>query len=242
VDRTCQKANVLLAVIWFAFVARALFYCTVFPLWEGFDEYGHVAVIQHIFYFRDIPDFRHTNTSRQIAESRGLVPAPWLLHDDSKGLLSYEEYWQLSPNDRMVREARLRELPQLWATEVAEPETALYEAQQPPLYYWLLLPLYWCIKSLDVPTQVWLMRCCTALLASCAIPISFLAARRYFSDLRIALGVTVVVASVPQLVIDAFRVSNEGLAIAIGSAAVLVGLRLWDSRASIRNGLGWGSF
>ena len=243
-EKSCPRAQALLTVIWFAFTVRTIFYCTAFPLWEGFDEYAHVGVVQHIFHFRDMPDFRAANTSREIAESRKLVPAPWLLHDDSKALLSYEEYWRLPSPDRLERQARLRELPRAWSTEPAMPELPLYEAQQPPLYYWLLLPVYWCVKSLDLSTQVWVLRCITALLASTAIPIAFFTARSFFAkhflDQRAALGVAVVVASLPQLAIDAFRVSNEGLAIALGSLAVLLMIRLSDSPPSSLRGFGIG--
>lgn len=141
-------------------------------------------------------------------------------------------------------QARLRELPPSWSTEPAEPKLPLYEAQQPPLYYWLLLPVYWCVKSLGLATRVWVLRCITALLASTAIPIAFFTARRFFSehfsDERAALGVAVVVASLPQLAIDAFRVSNEGLAIALGNLTVLLVIGLWDSRPNPLRGLGVG--
>ena len=150
--------KLLLTAVWLSFILRALFYCTAFPLWEGFDEYAHVAVIQHVFVHHDLPDFRTANSSREIAESRKLAPVPWLLRDDSNGLLSHEEYWRLSNQDRSQRQARLRNLPPSWSAEDADPKLPLYEAQQPPLYYWLLMPVYWSVKSLDLPTQIWILR------------------------------------------------------------------------------------
>ncbi len=164
------------------------------------------------------------------------MPAPWVLHDDSKGFLSYEEYWRLSAEDRSTRQARLRSLPPSRSTENAEPPLPLYEAQQPPLYYWLLTPVYWMVSSQELPTKIWVLRCVTLLLASIAIPLAFTTAKRFFRDQRAALGVAVIVASMPQLAIDAFRVSNEGLSIAMGSIAVLAVIRLWDSPASTIRG------
>src|SRR5271163_3237887 len=127
-ERASRKMKLLLSVVWLSFVLRAVFYCTVSPLWEGFDEYAHFAVIQYVFFHHDIPDFRRADSSREIAESRKLVPAPWVLRDDSKGLLSYEEYWQLPAQERSEREARLRSLPLAWSAEDARPELSLYEA------------------------------------------------------------------------------------------------------------------
>ena len=33
-------------VIWACFAARLLFYAAMLPLWEGFDEWAHFAVIR----------------------------------------------------------------------------------------------------------------------------------------------------------------------------------------------------
>ena len=215
---------------------RGLFYCTALPVWEGFDEYGHVAVIQYVFFHHAIPNSRTASSSREIAESLKLVPSPWILRDETKGLLSYEAYWRLPAQDRAERQARLRSLPPAWSAEDAEPSLPLYEAQQPPLYYWLLLPVYWSVKLLDLPTQVLVLRCVTLLLASTAVPLAFLTARRVFGTERAALGVAIVVASMPQLTIDAFRAGNEGLSIAVGSLAVLAVVSLWDKPPQLTRG------
>ena len=41
--------------IWVSFVVRSFLCCTAMPLWEGFDEYGPVAMIEHIVFHHDIP-------------------------------------------------------------------------------------------------------------------------------------------------------------------------------------------
>ena len=38
----------VLLILWLAFLLRGIFYCTVLPLWEGFDEWAHFAVIQQM--------------------------------------------------------------------------------------------------------------------------------------------------------------------------------------------------
>src|ERR1700680_1977891 len=231
-----MRHNKLLFIVWLCFVLRSIFYCTVFPIWEGFDEYSHFAVIQHIFFHHDIPDPRKANSSREIAESLRLVPAPWLIHDSAHGLLSYEEYWQLRSAERAERVRRLSSIPITWATQDADPRLPLYEAQQPPLYYWLLTPVYWALKSTPLPTRVWVLRCLTALVASIVIPVAFATARRALKNEGAAPGITLVIASMPQLLIDACRISNEGLSIAVGSLAVLAVVRLSDSQPSIPMG------
>ena len=37
-----------LAAIWLVFVLRGVFYCNLIPLWEGFDEWGHYAFVEHL--------------------------------------------------------------------------------------------------------------------------------------------------------------------------------------------------
>jgi hypothetical protein len=232
-----HKTNWLLLIVWLSFVLRGIFYCSAFPIFEGFDEYAHFAVIQHIFFHHDIPNPRLADSSRQIAESLKLVPVAWVLRDDAEGLLSYEAYWRLSVPDRLERQARLRTLPPAWSSVDAVPRLPLYEAQQPPLYYWILSPLYSSVQSLDLPTQVWALRCASLLLASTVIPIGFVTARRVFSDHRAALGVAIVIASMPQLAMDAFRISNDSLSVALGGMAVYAVTTLWNSPPDLIRGM-----
>ncbi len=224
-----NRTRWLLCIVWLSFLARGLFYCSAFPIFEGFDEYAHFALVQHIFLHHDLPNPRVADSSREIAESLKLVPSPWILRNAAEGLLGYEAYWRLSPQDRLERQMRLRNLPRSWSSLDAEPRLPLYEAQQPPLYYWILLPIYWSVESLDLPTQVWVLRCVSLLLASVIIPIAFVIAKRFLSDQRSALAVAIVIASMPQLAIDAFRVSNNSLSIAMGGLAVFAVMTLWNS-------------
>jgi 4-amino-4-deoxy-L-arabinose transferase-like glycosyltransferase len=232
-----HKTNWLLLIVWLSFVLRGIFYCSAFPIYEGFDEYAHFAVIQHIFFHHDIPNPQLADSSRQIAESLKLVPVAWIIRDDAEGLLSYESYWRLSAADRLERQGRLRTLPPAWSSVDAVPRLPLYEAQQPPLYYWILLPLYSTVQSLDLPTQVWALRCASLLLASTVIPIAFVTAKKVFADHRAALGVAVVIASMPQFAMDAFRISNNSLSISLGGLAVYVVITLWNSPPNLIRGM-----
>jgi hypothetical protein len=236
-----MRTKAALGAIWCCFLVRAIFYCTAIPLWEGYDEYSHFAVIQYVALHGGPPDPRTANSSRQVAESRKLVPAPWILHDNSAGLLSYEDYWRLSVAEQQERREGLRNLPEAWSHQDATPRLPLYEAQQPPMYYWLMTPAYWMMRGLDLPTMVWILRCLTALIASTVIPVAFFTAWRVFRSEPLALGVAVVIASLPELLISICRVSNEGLAIALGSLAVLGALRLQSAPPTAAQGATFGA-
>ena len=235
--RSSLKLRWLVYIVWLAFVLRGLFYCSAFPIFEGFDEYVHFGVIQRVFFHHEIANPRAADYSREIAESLKLVPVPWLLRDDAMGRLSHEAYWRLAPSDRLDRQMRLRTLPPSWASADAQPSWQLYEAQQPPLFHWIILPVYASVKSFDLPTRVWVLRCASLLLASTIIPIAFATAKRFFFDQRGALGVAIVVASMPQLAVDAFRISNEDLSIPMGGLAIFAVLTLWKSPPNLPRGI-----
>lgn len=213
-----------LAAVWLCFIARALFYCSAIPMWEGFDEYAHFAMVQRIALGSGLPDLRTAAISRQVAESLRLAPVPWIVRDASQGWLSHDQFWQLPAEERARRSTELRTLPAAWADENSSPPLRLWEAQQPPLYYWMVAPVYRIIRGYDLPMQVWILRFLTALIASIAIPCTFFAARDIFSDDRFAIGAAVLAASMPELYISACRVSNEGLAIALGALIVMFGV------------------
>src|ERR1019366_960492 len=125
-----MRIRFTLWTIWCCFLARALFYCTAVPLWEGYDEYSHFALIQYVathngrFPLGAIPP----NNSRAVSESRRLTPGAWVIHD---------AYFSLPSLEQTARRARLEKLPVEWSREEAAPWEPLYEAQQPPLYYWI---------------------------------------------------------------------------------------------------------
>jgi hypothetical protein len=228
--------------IWCCFLARAIFYCTAVPLWEGYDEYSHFALVQYVAVHNGRFPLKSIlpNSSRTVSESRRLTPGAWIIRDTSKGILSYEEYFSLPSQEQNARRARLESLPVEWSREEADPVAPLYEAQQPPLYYWILAPFYWLTAGLGVPAIVWVLRSITVLTASTAIPLAFSAGRRVFRDDALALGVALVVASFPELFIVIGHVGNEGLSVTVGALFVLLALKMEQGTPSPRSGLWFG--
>jgi hypothetical protein len=65
-----------LLVIWACFIVRGIFYCSVWPLWEGFDEWAHFGVAQEMSTTgRAIID-RSAPLSKEINASLELAPLP----------------------------------------------------------------------------------------------------------------------------------------------------------------------
>ena len=160
-----------------------------------------------------------------------------MIHDASRGILSYEEYFSLPSPEQNSRRVRLEKLPVEWSREEAAPREPLYEAQQPPLYYWILAPFYGLMGRLSIPSIVWILRSLTVLIASTAVPLAFLAGRRVLRNDALALGVALVVTSFPEIFIVIGHVSNEGLSVAIGALFVFLVLRMVEGTPSLGSGV-----
>src|SRR4051812_1690440 len=97
-----------ITLIWACFVMRLAFYSTLLPLWEGYDEYAHFAVIRamaqhgHLLVSRDQP------IPWDIAISFQLAPVPWDLDYLPSPSVTHDEYWKLPAADRAQREATFR--------------------------------------------------------------------------------------------------------------------------------------
>src|ERR1700722_12712010 len=174
-----------LAAIWLAFLVRGAFYCNLIPLWEGFDEWGHYAFVEHLRLYPGTLPRTTDGVTQEIRQS--------------------------------VQSAPIRH-------EASDPMT-LFEAQQPPLYYWILSVPNRIWASNDISTRVHRLRLVSVLIASLTIPFAWLAALELFSSRALAVSVCALITAMPGLMIDIARIGNESLAIALGSWLVLLLLR-----------------
>jgi hypothetical protein len=223
-----------LIAIWLCFLVRALFYCSVLPLWEGYDEYSHFAFVHHLAAHGQLPDPAHTRISREIERSMQLAPVPWDLRGLPPAYLTHEEYWELPAAERLARQRELLALPPALGYDAASDGLLLYEGQQPPLYYWLFSVPLRMVASSPLPSRVLLLRVLSVLLSSLVVPLSFVVGRRVFRDARIALNLAILVALIPEFLLDVSRVGNESLAVVLYSVLLYLGIRLVDNPQDIR--------
>ncbi len=196
------------------------------PLWEGWDEYAHMAYIQH---WNDRGTLPRTSDriSREIDESMRLAPLPRELNWIGAPYLTHEQWWALPEAERSERRRELLSIPAALAHHAAEPlpgkpPFVFYEAQQPPLYYWLAAPAAKAMAAMPLAERVPRLRLLSVLLASLAIPFTFLAARAISGSAALGGCAAALLAVAPGLAIDAAHVSNDALA--IGLAAVFLWL------------------
>jgi len=202
-------------VVWACFLIRLLFYSAMLPLWEGYDEWAHFAVVRQMAFGGHWLVSRDAAIPRDVEASLDVAPVPWELRSLPAPAVTRDAYWALSPEDRARREAELRAMPVAWGREDGTGPLKAYEALQPPLYYWLMVPFLWLFRAFGLLTQVLVLRFASSLLASLVVPLIYLIGRELWGDRAPALGSAALVALMPGLAFDTARVGNDCLAVVL---------------------------
>jgi hypothetical protein len=236
---TSSRLHRIVVLIWVAFFLRGAFYASILPVWEGFDEYAHFAFIHHLKTFGTLPR-KDELVSAEISRSLKLVPLPWSLNKWQFPATTHDAFWKLSPVERLAREDAFANLPP--ALQSVREGEFVEEAKQPPLYYLLSMAVLKVAASSSLPTRVLVLRLFSILLASLVIPLSFAVSRRVLGETH-ALSATILIASMPGLLIAISRVANDSLAIALFAALTyaLVRSEPWDNRGALLIGTIFGA-
>jgi hypothetical protein len=213
----------MLAALWVCFLVRGVFYASILPLWEGYDEWSHFAFIQHLSTHGSLPD-RADRVSREIEESMRLVPLPREMRHWPPPYATHDEYWKMPAGERGRRERELRWVPPAYNAQPAADPVLIYEALQPPLYYLTAALALKPIERTPLPQRALLVRLLGVLWASAAVPLGFLIARRCFGADRPALGTAAATCAMPGLMLNVARAGNEGLSVALFSLLIYLTL------------------
>ena len=212
-----------LLLIWFCFLSRAFFYCAALPLWEGYDEWSHFAVVQRMVFRGEALVSRDRQIPRNVAASLELAPVPWECRQLPPPSVTHDDFWRLPPAERARREAEFRAIPAAWAFQDSTGNLTAYEGLQGPLAGWIMSPILSIARNAHLSTQALLLRWYSMAILSLVIPLTFLTARAVFSHDAPALGCAAIVAAMPGFLIGIARVSNESVAV------VLFTLLIWLS-------------
>ena len=221
-----------MVVVWACFAARLLFYSAMLPLWEGYDEWAHFAVVRHMVTSGELLVSRQTPIPQDVEESLQLAPVPWEMRSLGPPFYTHDDYWTLSRAERELRESELHTMPPARGGEDGTGAFAAYEALQPPLYYWIMAPAMWVSRGLGAGLlgQVLALRFLSSLVASLTVPLVFLLGRQVWGDERVALGCAATVALMPGLALDVARVGNDCLAV------MLFTLLTWLAAMAVQQG------
>lgn len=210
----------LILLAWLCFLCRAGWHAALLPLWEGFDEWAHVAYIQRFASGQGLPLPGQTRVSREVQASLSLTPMPAV--PLSTPHYTHSQYWRLPPAERAVLRDRLLGLPRNWARQEDPAGELNYEAQQPPLYYLMLASVERAFAFLPLPERVLVLRLAGVLLASLVVPLTFAAARAATGSVPAASVAAALVAVIPLPAMNAARVGNDALSMVLFAALLWV--------------------
>jgi 4-amino-4-deoxy-L-arabinose transferase-like glycosyltransferase len=221
-----MTTRLALALIWAAFLVRGSYYCVQQPLWEGLDEWAHFACLQYLAEHGHMPR-RGDPVSDEVLRSLELVPLAYGTETWVAGGVNHDAYWQLPEAERQRRREELQRLTSAYRRppDLAPAAQTQYEAQQPPLYYALLLAPYAAMKDRPLPQQVLCLRLLSLAIASLIIPLAYAVARQIPAARRSAILVAALLVCMPSLAIDLTRIGNHALAIPLIAAVLLCAMR-----------------
>ena len=223
--------------IWVCFLARAWFYAAELPVWEGYDEWSHFAVIRRVALRGEILPARDSALPRDVGTSLELAPLPWAWRAAGGAHLTHDQYWRLPPLTREAREINFRVLPRNWQWQDSTGSYRAHEAYQPPLYYWTMAPLMVLLGGGAMARQLLAVRWLGAVLASFAIPFTWRIAREVLCEERLALGCAAIVAVMPGFALTAAHAGNDCLAAGLFALLLWRGVRMAQGDGSTREGL-----
>jgi hypothetical protein len=219
-----RRAWWFVAGLWIAaFLARGPLYLSVFPPFEGWDEYQHLAYIVHLDETGTIPAY----DSRVPQSLRPLVlglPHSAPGHDQLNewGVLSYADYWD-APRGGSTGQA-------------VSSSPRLYQSQQPPLAYVLALPIWRAFKTSHPRDAIFAIRAINLLLVAAALLLFARALERLVPAFGPRAAVLALVCLHPLFFQNVARVANDGLALATGMAGLSL-LLMADGRTLLARGL-----
>jgi hypothetical protein len=156
VDRT-QMAILIYGLL------SAIFYSSLLPLWEGFDELYHYGYVQSVWTIGTFPMAGKTSLSRELWTSLDYVAvSPYIQPHLYRPSTNFTEYFRLSDADRRARRRSLDSIPQALRRETSPRDN--YEVKQAPITYLLLAPADRLLAAWPLPARVLALR----LLLSCA--------------------------------------------------------------------------
>ena len=163
------------------------------PPFEGFDEHGHYSYIQQVAETGHWPRLNE-RMSKDVDDYLALAPGP----DSIPRQWSHHDFFQAQPG--VIAAARdaiqsRRAAPRGWTPGRIEN----WQAQHPPLYYYVVAPVYLATKSLSFAGQLFALRAFSCLIAWIALCVTAVAALRGKIPERAALPLMFAIAAWPLI-------------------------------------------
>jgi hypothetical protein len=193
---------------------QGLLYCSLLPLWEGYDEPYHYGYALYLASEREFPVVDRTLLQEQIRRSIYAAPASRMNASVLPGLISYRSYFEMEPAARRAMRERMylgQVLP-----EVSRPPLHNYEAQHPPLAYLPLAAIEWAVPGGALPWRVYRLRLFCAFLSLALVVYASMRLGELMGLRRAYLGAAVFLLLTTQNLYGAIaHVANDWLSVAL---------------------------
>jgi hypothetical protein len=219
-SRVSWRAFCLLIVA--VFLLRGVMLACVIPPFEMWDEYQHLGYIAYVSQKGETPVFGKANVPTDVLEAVVRFPQSPAAEEQLRqyGGKVGADYW------RGGGEATFRP---------GQP-CALYEAQQPPIYYWLAAPVYGALGGVKhAGTVVAVFRLANIGLVGAGLLVFLFWLRRNVREPRAAMLAGMWVVFHPLILLNSARVSNDALAFALGIVGVIWAIELRGPRMSLKS-------
>jgi hypothetical protein len=205
---------------------HGLLYCSLLPLWEGFDEPYHYGYVEHLRSEWEAPVSGRALLPEETWQSMHLVPASYLNVRNVPDLIPYSAYFKMDPAARRDLRARLFTLPPGLRTQKTGPPN--YQAQQPPLAYLMLVAIDWVAPNSALPWRVFRLRlfCVYASLALLIYAVARLGQRMGMNPAYLAAAAFLLL-STQNLYAAVAHVANDWLSVALIPLLFLAAERFW---------------
>ena len=181
------------ALLLLASLILGLAQAALLPPFEGFDEHGHYSYIQQVAETGHWPRLDE-RMSKDVDDYLALAPGPDAI---PRQWSHYDFFRAPAPVIAAARDAiqSPRPAPRTWTPGRIEN----WQAQHPPLYYYVLAPVYLATKSLSFAGQLFALRAFSCLIAWIGLCITAIAALRGKIPARAALPLMFAVAAWPLI-------------------------------------------
>ena len=202
-----RRYCILLGIL---FLLRGLFLLSVFPPWEGWDEYQHVAYVAYLVENDDPPILLESRVPKTVLRALLRYPHGKFALEQVRqfGGVSYDEFWRL-------------EAPPTIAAD--QPSMDLYQAQHAPLYYRLVSPVFRLLwNERDPLPLIAALRWINVLFGAAAVVIAAMTLPKILTPGPHRYAVALLIALQPMFLFNSARVANDALAVLLGTVAVCV--------------------
>jgi len=203
------RTIILVSLITLIFCFQQASQLAVTPIGEGMDFYGHWSYIMFFQHQGRWPSPGELAVPRSVVELQERMPAP----DNTSGG-KYHQWAGMTPAQREAIKRQLQ-----YHDKDTQYVSANYEAQQPPLYYWLASMIYSPIKNIPLNLQRYILAIVSIIVAALAFPAIYSIFRTLLTRSQ-SLMLLLTIAWFPNLMPFLGRVTNDSLAFTLITYAV----------------------